>query len=197
MTTTYTKPVNKIVTVAPSNMGDRLDWDGETKWDVNVKDILDRLNKLENQNVFVPKNTTASIDNPTEYFNLDSDLTGLGMKVFYGNMDMFLDHRVITKTQQGTLIKFKTPMFVKGAPRKATEEAVSGEFVKAGYSEADFLEVNHDIAYDFSGYQFATPVEIIQMFFHQSRCFVRTNDSGMYTNGTIVDPNGWGDWLRL
>ena len=175
-------------------MGERLEYNAQTKkYDVNVDDLLAEIKKLkENQYV----NTSPSIDTPNEYFNLDTDLTGLGMKVFYGNIAVnFPDNKLPVPfiIQHGTGKKMPYPVFVKGSPIKAVNTVNSGEFVTAGYTAEDFVGYQD---YDFTGYQFGTPVEVVQVIFHQSQTFTRTNDSGMRLDGSIVDQNAWGKWLK-
>ena len=191
-----------VKVVAPANMGERLEYNAQTKkYDVNVDDLLAEIKKLkENQYV----DTSPSIDTPYTYLNLDTDLTGLGMKVFYGSIivannpetaaDWILnDIARGSAIQNGSGKTIPAPTFVKGAPKKQIETVASGVAVDPGYELSDF-EGNQ--AYDFTGYQFGTPVEIVQVFFHQSQTFTRTNDSGMRLDGSIVNPNAWGKWLK-
>lgn len=190
-----------VKVVAPANMGERLDWDAQTKkYDVNVDDLLAEIKKLkENQYV----DTSPSIDTPNTYFNLDTDLTGLGMKVFYGNIVVanapeenprFLEEVLRGYVvQDGSGKRIPAPTFVKGAPAKPIDLVNSGTEVDAGYELSDF-EGNQ--AYDFTGYQFGTPVEIVQVLYHRSQTFTRTNDAGMRLDGRLVDTNAWGKWRK-
>lgn len=195
--------MSDIKVVAPMNMGKRLDWNDETKkYDVNVEDLLAEIKRLkENQNV----DLTPSIDDPKEYFNLDTDLTGLGMKVFYGDIAVLNEPDKAAQSVKDAYAKgsgprdgsgkiIKLPTYVKGMPKKPTIFSQSGEMVDAGYEMSDF-EGNQ--WYDFIGYQFATPVEIVQVFYHMSQCYIRTNDAGMRLDGSFVNPNGWNKWRKL
>lgn len=201
-TTATGSTIDGVTVVHPDNMGMRLEYNDQTKkYDVNVDDLLDEIKKLKESQYI---DTTPSIDTPHTYFNLDTDLTGLGMKVFYGDIIVvnnpetaggwFLD--VIVKgssIQNGSGKSIPVPTFVKGAPKKQIDTVDSGTFVEAGYELSDF-EGNQ--GYDFTGYQFGTPVEIVQVLFHQSQTYTRTNDSGMRLDGSIVDTNAWRPWLK-
>ena len=142
--------------------------------------------------------------NPSVYFNLDTDLTGLGMKVFYGNIIVANNPETAvgwllddiargTAIQNGSGKSIPAPTFVKGAPKKLIETVTSGTLVEAGYEFSDF-EGNQ--SYDFTGHQFATPVEIIQVIYHANQSFTRTNDLGMRLDGSLVNPSAWSKWLK-
>nr|DAL10827.1 MAG TPA_asm: hypothetical protein [Caudoviricetes sp.] len=194
-----TNDTSAVFVVTTDNMGDRLDFDDTAgKYNVNVEDILKELTALkksvktlsDNQSV----NTAPSIDKPTAYFDLDRDLTGLGMKVFFGNIIVNTNGGTHDIIQQGTGVHLPDPCIVKGFPIKPINQTTNGEKVDAGYKESDFVGKQD---YDFSGYQFATPVEIVQVVFHGSRMSVRTNDAGMSLNGEILNPNVWGKWISV
>lgn len=194
-----TEDTSSVIVVTPDNMGERLDFDNNNgKYNVNVKDLLaavsalrDDVNELRNrQNV----NTAPPADNPNEYFNLDTDLTGLGMKVFFGNIVANNSGKPYDNTQQGTGRFIPNPCIVKGFPAKPIDRVTNGERIDAGYKESDF---DGPQDYDFSGYQFASPVEIVQVVFHQSRMAVRTNDAGMNADGTVANTNAWGKWVSV
>ena len=181
-----------VKVVAPMNMGERLDWDAQTKkYDVNVDDLLAEIKKLkENQYV----DTTPSIDTPNTYFNLDTDLTGLGMKVFYGNIEVNHENTPTSPIiQHGTGKALPYPCFVKGMPAKAINTVEQGGTSESAYSEDQFDGWQ---SYDFTGYQFATPVEVVQVIYHMSQTFVRTNDAGMRLDGSLVNPDAWLNWRK-
>ncbi len=196
--------------VSPMNMGERLDWDAKgKKYNVNVEDLLEEIGQLKQEIQQLKDNetigVTPSIDDPEEYFNLDSDLTGLGMKVFYGNIMVMNDPDTATDTfklyvqrgyivQQGSGKKIKVPAFIKGFPPKEVRSYSAGETTQSAYQIEDF-QGNQD--YDFTGYQFATPVEIVQVIYLQSQMMIRTNDAGMRNDGALVNTNGWGVWRKI
>lgn len=190
---------SSVIVVTPDNMGERLDFDDtKGKYNVNVKDLVAAFTALRSdvdelmnrQNI----NTAPPVDRPTEFFNLDTDLTGLGMKVFFGNIVVNTGDAGYDAVQQGTNVHLPNPCIVKGFPRTPIDRTTSGEKINPGYNEADF-EGHQD--YDFSGYQFASPVEIVQVVFHQSRMAIRTNDAGMNADGTLPDPTRWGLWTSV
>lgn len=190
-----TPPAATAGVVAPTNMGDRLDFDSaKGVYNVNVADLLSKLaaldkrvRELETQEVFAPQSVTPSIDSPSKFFNLNSDLTGLGMKVFYGLVRK-APGKVI---EHGTGREFNAPIMAVGVPVDVGDNLANGTLL-SGAAQVSDLVGNPD--YDFAGYQFATPVEVIQMYFHGSRAYVRTNDSGMKLDGSFVNPNAWGKW---
>lgn len=96
--------------------------------------------------------------------------------------------------QQGSGKRIKYPAFVKGFPPKEVPSYASGETTQAAYELNQFVGNQN---YDFTGYQFATPVEIVQVIYHQSQMMIRTNDAGMRNDGSIVNPNGWGVWRKM
>lgn len=147
-----------------------------------------RIKELENQEVFTPQSVTPAIDTPNKFFNLNSDLTGLGMKVFYGLVCKASKGQIV---EHGTGKKVNTPVIAVGVPVDVGDNLATGTLLDSA-SSVDQLVGNPD--YDFTGYQFASPVEVVQMYFHGSRAYVRTNDSGMNMDGSFVNANAWGKW---
>lgn len=202
--------MSDVNVVAPMNMGERLDWDAQQKkYNVNVKDLLKEISDLKKEVQQLKDNETVnitpSIDDPVEYFNLDTDLTGLGMKVFFGNIGVMNDPdnadsllkaqmQAGFALQQGSGKRIKFPTFVKGFPPKTVPYYASGETTQAAYELNQFVGNQN---YDFTGYQFATPVEIVQVIYHGSQMMIRTNDSGMRNDGSIVNTNAWGVWRKI
>lgn len=194
-----TEDATSVIVVTPDNMGERLDFDNTYgKYNVNVKDLLTELSALrkdvddlrDRQNV----NVSPQADKPNEFFNLDTNLTGLGMKVFFGNIVVNTNGLDYDRIQQGTGRHIPNPCIVKGFPVKPIDRTTNSERISPGYKETDF-EGHQD--YDFSGYQFASPVEVVQVVFHQSRMAVRTNDAGMNADGTFINPRAWGKWVSV
>lgn len=202
--------MSDVNVVAPMNMGERLDWDAQQKkYNVNVKDLLKEITDLKKEVQQLKDNETVnitpSIDDPVQYFNLDTDLTGLGMKVFFGNIAVMNDPDTASDSfktqmqlgygiQQGSNKRIKYPTFVKGFPPKAVPYYASGETTQAAYELNQFVGNQN---YDFTGYQFATPVEIVQVVYHESQMMIRTNDSGMRNDGSIVNTDAWGVWRKI
>ncbi len=193
--------MNDLNLVAPMNMGNRLSYDEkEKRYNVNVDDLIKRIEALEKQAVLQPIDTspktgTNSADLIT-VFNLDTDIEGYGFKPFYGNIRVN-DPSIRegdTFSQNGDGKKIPYPTFVKGMSQVLPDAVGDGQTVAGGYSTGDFKGLQ---SYDFTGYQIASAVEVVQFVIHGNGVLCRTNDAGMRADGKLVDSTKWSWWKRL
>ncbi|WP_439242443.1 hypothetical protein [Lonepinella sp. BR2474] len=188
-----------VKTVAPNNMGDRLDWsDSGKQYNVNVADLIARIEALENAPINEPINLMELSylePNEEQVPNLNN-IKGLGWKPFYGNIwvNSSTNKTGDTQNQNGSGVTITYPAWVVGSPVQEPFKVNSGDTVKCATTVTDYPDEQN---YDFTGYQLATYVEVVQMFFHQSKAYIRTNDHGMKADGSLVNVNAWGDWYRV
>lgn len=159
-----------VKVVAPANMGERLVWDGQAKqYKVDVSDLIARLNNLETKPTF----------NPPKINNLNTDIQQLGYTPFWGAHS----HGISQTDATGSDWTIGFPVTFDGAKVKGTET---------------FEEVRADPHWniDYTGWQLATSVEVVQTVYHYGISWTRTNDRGMNPDGTLKNPNTWSDWTR-
>jgi len=115
-----------------------------------------------------------AIKKPKLVTNLNNNLIGLGFHTFSGFINNTGSNR----------------QFVRGVPVLFTSEAPT----QAGANTIEMLAPNQH--YDFNGYFVASEQEVVMTIIDNGITWTRSNDLGMYPNGTIKDENAWSDWKR-
>lgn len=107
--------------------------------------------------------------------NLNNGTGVMGMSTFYG---------VVNNTNGNTEYVTGVPVNINSTDHQQNGTTTIGQLA-AGQN------------YDFNGWQIATPAQVDQWLVGVSdSVWHRTNDSGMNEDGTLKNPNNWGQWTR-
>lgn len=111
--------------------------------------------------------------NVEQITNLNTGYPQLGYSVYYG---------VVNKDGG---------QYVTGVPANVVSDEVSQP------ATTSISEVTGNTAYDFNGWQIASPEQVDQYLVGADEViWHRTNDGGMNRDGSLKDPNGWSAWKR-
>lgn len=111
--------------------------------------------------------------NVEQITNLNTGYPQLGYSVYYG---------VVNKDGG---------QYVTGVPANVISDEVSQP------ATTSLSEVTGNTAYDFNGWQIASPEQVDQYLVGADEViWHRTNDGGMNRDGSLKDPNGWSAWKR-
>lgn len=107
--------------------------------------------------------------------NLNNGTGVMGMSTFYG---------VVNNTNGNTEYVTGVPVNINSTDHQQNGTIAIGQLA-AGQN------------YDFNGWQIATPAQVDQWLVGVSdSVWHRTNDSGMNEDGSLKNPNNWGQWTR-
>lgn len=111
--------------------------------------------------------------NVEQITNLNTGYPQLGYSVYYGAVN-----------KEGG-------QYVVGVPANVVSDEVSQP------ATTSISEVTGNTAYDFNGWQIASPEQVDQYLVGADEViWHRTNDGGMNRDGSLKDPNGWSAWKR-
>lgn len=181
-----------VKVVAPANMGERLDWDAQNKkYNVNVSDLIKRIEALEAKTNFDPSEFYTRDDGKvalsankslefTDQWDLQKGVPQRGFSVFHGNG------------------------FIKGVPRDIYSTAYKQQ---AALTLQEYMDGVNRPVQDWTGWQIANGSEITQFIMEESlagshpvNVWCRQNANGIDINNPengAIDVNAWSDWVRL
>lgn len=111
--------------------------------------------------------------NVEQITNLNTGFPQLGYSVYYG------------------FVNKERGQYVTGVPANVVSTDVSQPSTTA------LSEVTGNTAYDFNGWQIASPEQVDQYLVGADDViWHRTNEGGMNRDGSLKDPNGWSTWKR-
>lgn len=111
--------------------------------------------------------------NVEQITNLNTGYPQLGYSVYYGAVN-----------KEGG-------QYVVGVPANVVSDEVSQP------ATTSISEVTGNTAYDFNGWQIASPEQVDQYLVGADEViWHRTNDGGMNRDGSLKDPNSWSAWKR-
>lgn len=111
--------------------------------------------------------------NVEQITNLNTGYPQLGYSVYYG------------------LVNKEKGQYVTGVPANVVSTDVSQP------STTSLGEVTGNTAYDFNGWQIASPEQVDQYLVGADDViWHRTNEGGMNRDGSLKDPSGWSTWKR-
>ena len=179
-----------VKVVAPANMGERLDWDAQTKkYNVNVSDILQTLTAHDKR-----LNALEGKEDGSIKFDSSSDLNQAIPKYGFSIMHGF--------------------GYVRGVPRNIYSKAYKqpAALSLAEYSGAFNGDPNTDAGInrprqDWTGWQIANTSEVVQFIQEESfgsehpvNIWCRVNTDGLIERDgqvVIVNADAWTDWVRI